>query len=37
MVKIRSLYLIWAWNGTGTWHSSQDTTRHKTPRRNYHS
>jgi len=25
MVKIRSLYLTWAWIGTGTWHQNRRT------------
>jgi len=25
MVKNRSLYLIWAWNGIGTWHQDGRT------------
>jgi len=27
MVKTRSLYLTWAWNGTGTWHQDRRTDR----------
>jgi len=34
MVKTRSLYLTWAWNGTGTW---QTQNTRQTPRQNYHS
>jgi len=25
MVKTRSLYLIWSWNGTGSWHQDRQT------------
>jgi len=24
-VKTQSLYLTWAWNGTGTWHQDRQT------------
>jgi len=27
MMKTRSLYLIWAWNGTGMWHQDKQTDR----------
>jgi len=34
MVKNRSLYLTWSWNGTGTWHQDRRT---QTDKQNYHS
>jgi len=36
MVKTRSLYLIWSWNGTETCRTDEQTDR-QTDRQNYHS
>jgi len=36
MVKTRSFYLTWDWNGTGSWHQDRRTDR-RTDAQNYHS
>jgi len=36
VVKTRSLYLTWSWNGTGSWHQDRQTDG-RTDGQNYNS